>query len=1104
MLQAKDIYGWQFSPSYFEIVTSTLKQAIGKQGALAPVAQPAAPAVVPYNLGKQSPPPPLVEGALYGVFYPTKVFSDYFAAQGANVEKAKALFAGLQAVAWKDPVEVFIPGYTPPKGKSECLFFPTHWSGRVSDRGTIGVLPLLTLNYESLYRLVSFVERDIPTTNPTFVFAATFADSVMDERMRDYGAVLRWEVLDARGLANLFPQHIHNAFSFVRQALENLDRSVGLRVTPMPPSKDSELKAVKEFGELTSPAIIPNVGWDELVTYVNAAARAQVSVSGAPATEEIAKRLEELYGWSDFGSEDTVKGCMTRSQGLYGDGRRRYVRHDAPGYKNYGSRGRALGTQGSEGVVFAGFQWWGMANSGWLDKYETLVKQQVVIALYNYISASNRDDSLIRSFKAVALPFHVGEEVKIPNAIDFVNEAGNMSPTGRRFFEDYIVPVVEAGGTPPNLTPEEAAERVAAAKAESEAAREAASSRGAASKAVTAAKKAQLKAEADFKKKKEELGAAISKTAKIETDVGPALAELEKLKAIREQMSEMGLEDAVAGTDAKIVEARKKVGGDFEKAQEAQTKAQAALDAALDAEGITATELDEANAAFRAAEEAREEASVALTEAESVEKAVKALASYVYVPSSTGYRMFIQDVRKKYDKTPAGTSKARVSNAFRWFSGCPQATAGREGKWAAGSEWQTGADSEKASGLGVQGTLGGFMGGGRRRPPKPVVVAGPVPVDLWDGTQQEYQSGRPRNTKAGVHIVFEDFAVAYGNEFAPLFAAYKEAFPERNTEAGFENLVIRITEDAATSGLKAFTGEWLTKGEPVAFFVEEFTPIEEVLIGMDPEVVKDLPLGENELALDPNDDYVILPKMLRDDSVILPKKNPDHRDWSLSRGRLVSPDGKEKSVKRVGKGTFATVYQVEGDTKRVVIEVPDDIYDKEILAEVYRQQEGRKNPHLPAIEYAGTTRTGRLYLMDRYKMPLRKANTKNWKDYQALRACWEEALRNVQGRHNYRAFMYSGHEILNETVECSKKHKVKKSIRDALGELRDWSANYGSSYTFEISPRNVGTDAKGNLVLVDVLFDMNKLAKARGKNTVNSRLKGGLTEEKLDISGDWI
>ena len=884
MLQAKDIYGWQFSPSYFEIVTSTLKQAIGKQGALAPVAQPAAPAVVPYNLGKQSPPPPLVEGALYGVFYPTKVFSDYFAEQGANVEKAKALFAGLQAVAWKDPVEVFIPGYTPPGGKSECLFFPTHWSGRVSDRGTIGVLPILTINYESLHRLVSFIERDIPTTNPTFVFAATSVEGDYGERMRDYGALLRWEVLDARGLANLFPKHIHSVFYFVMQALENLDRSVGLRVTPKPPRFGEDLKAVKEFGELTSPAIIPNVGWDELVTYVNAAARAQVSVSGAPATEEITERLEELYGWSDFGSEDTVKGCMTRSQGLYGGNgwrKRSVVRHDSPGYRNYGSRGRALADD-TEGMVFAGFQWWGMANSGWLDKYETLVKQQVVIALYNYISASNRGDSLIRSFKAVALPFHVGEEVKIPNAIDFVNEAGNMSPTGRRFFEDYIVPVVEAGGTPPNLTPEEAAEKVAAAKAESEAAREAASSRGAASKAVTAAKKAHLKAEADFKKKKEELDAAISKTAEIETDVGPALEALQRLKDARDNLVSLGVKDAVAPIEAQIVEARKKVGGDFEKAQEAQTKAQAALDAALDAEGATQAALDTKNSAFRTAEEAREKASAALTEAESVEKAVKALASYVYVPSSTGYRMFIQDVRKKYDKTAAGTSKARVANAFRWFSGCPQASAGREGKWAAGSEWQTGADSEKASGLGVQGTLGGFMGGGRRRPPKPtrpVVVAGPVPVDLWDGTQRQYQSGRPRNTKAGVHIVFEDFAVAYGNEFAPLFEAYKEAFPERKTEVGFENLVIRITEAAEKVWGRKAPGEWLTKGEPVAFFVEEFTPIEEVLIGMDPEVVKDLPLGEGELSLDPSDNYVILPKQWNLAKVkTATKKNPDHRD----------------------------------------------------------------------------------------------------------------------------------------------------------------------------------------------------------------------------------
>ena len=290
---------------------------------------------------------------------------------------------------------------------------------------------------------------------------------------------------------------------------------------------------------------------------------------------------------------------------------------------------------------------------------------------------------------------------------------------------------------------------------------------------------------------------------------------------------------------------------------------------------------------------------------------------------------------------------------------------------------------------------------------------------------------------------------------------------------------------------------WVVDVEPVAFFVNEFTPITDVLDGMDPDAVKELPLGITEMILDPDDPFVVLPKqwnLPKADSGA-PKKNPDHRYWMVGRGRLVSPDGESKAVKRIGKGTFSSVYALSGDTtdkqarEFVYVETPETIYDKEIIAEVYRQQDGPRNPHLPQIEFLGHTANGRLYRMRRYKMPLRKAATKNWEDYQSLRKCWEEALEEVRRKRGYgRQFMYSGHEILQATVDCAKKRKVKKRLRDALEALKDWSAMYGSAYTFEISPRNVGTDRKGNLVLVDVLFDMEEVAKARGKNTVVERL----------------
>ena len=43
----------------------------------------------------------------------------------------------------------------------------------------------------------------------------------------------------------------------------------------------------------------------------------------------------------------------------------------------------------------------------------------------------------------------------------------------------------------------------------------------------------------------------------------------------------------------------------------------------------------------------------------------------------------------------------------------------------------------------------------------------------------------------------------------------------------------------------------------------------------------------------------------------------------------------------------------------------------------------------------------------------------------------------------------------------------------------DTAANYSDDYVFEFSPRNLATDDAGNLVLLDPLFDREKLQAKR-------------------------
>ena len=195
----------------------------------------------------------------------------------------------------------------------------------------------------------------------------------------------------------------------------------------------------------------------------------------------------------------------------------------------------------------------------------------------------------------------------------------------------------------------------------------------------------------------------------------------------------------------------------------------------------------------------------------------------------------------------------------------------------------------------------------------------------------------------------------------------------------------------------------------------------------------------------------------------------------LSRGVLYTQDGPIK-VKRIGKGAFSVAMASLDVNPRtgerdVFLFSDDDTSDKELLSMAHDADE--RNPHIPKVEKLGYTHDKTVYVMPLYKSPLRKGDDpKGWKDYLAVKKCLDTAIRSL-------GHEASGYDINFATLECAREAGVRQSVADALETLVDTAANYGDAYQFEFSPRNLATDARGNLVLLDVLFDKEALLRRR-------------------------
>jgi hypothetical protein len=198
----------------------------------------------------------------------------------------------------------------------------------------------------------------------------------------------------------------------------------------------------------------------------------------------------------------------------------------------------------------------------------------------------------------------------------------------------------------------------------------------------------------------------------------------------------------------------------------------------------------------------------------------------------------------------------------------------------------------------------------------------------------------------------------------------------------------------------------------------------------------------------------------------------------MKRPVLITDNGKKIEVTRIGRGQWSTAYRHGRDVYLVTRESKD--YSKHIMAEAYRRLPSNRHlPHIREIE--------RLNGSYRFKMPfyprLMSKDDKAWRTFKDLR----ELANRVWMTNNFTkdGWMERGYSLM-----CSVRDKVKdRALRNALDSIIDASMDYAETYWFEFSPRNLGVGSKGQLVLMDPIYNMYAVWSEREDRMM--RLRGG-------------
>lgn len=164
-------------------------------------------------------------------------------------------------------------------------------------------------------------------------------------------------------------------------------------------------------------------------------------------------------------------------------------------------------------------------------------------------------------------------------------------------------------------------------------------------------------------------------------------------------------------------------------------------------------------------------------------------------------------------------------------------------------------------------------------------------------------------------------------------------------------------------------------------------------------------------------------------------------------------------MKKIGKGTFSNVY-LKSDNKTVFIKSVCLI--KECMALGWFP-----NSRLfPKLKRVGCQCYEMKYY-PRVKSLKQALKPSQYLSYKQLREAWK-GMPYISSRHN-------SLDTWRDTFEKLENKRLSKIMLEAL----DGCANYGNNIGFEISPRNVAVTESGNLILLDVFYDRDKLIKVR-------------------------
>lgn len=200
-----------------------------------------------------------------------------------------------------------------------------------------------------------------------------------------------------------------------------------------------------------------------------------------------------------------------------------------------------------------------------------------------------------------------------------------------------------------------------------------------------------------------------------------------------------------------------------------------------------------------------------------------------------------------------------------------------------------------------------------------------------------------------------------------------------------------------------------------------------------------------------------------------------------TRLRMDVGEGVEVLLRPFGRGSFATVYEDVAVPDRVWITLPfgtkEEDPGKLILLTLLEKLD---NPYLPYLREVGRTPDHRVFVAPKVRAPLRKAEcTKRaWAEARALQACAKGAFLAIRRRNEIDWAFDRGTRMREAFMACAEADPViaaSPHLLEALQDLHGEAYNHGSNLFFEFPLRNLASTKDGHLVLLDVLFDQDRL-----------------------------